>query len=54
MKLNRDQLLVHNDGTLAHFRRDHEIPNDVIIKRPRPNEVAIIVQGLDDYISVHT
>ena len=39
MELNRAQRIVDNDAALAHFRRDHDIPNDVLI------EVAAIVQG---------
>ncbi|GFY91020.1 hypothetical protein Acr_07g0012160 [Actinidia rufa] len=40
MELNNAQLLVHEDATIAQFRVDHNIPNDVMIERFGPNEDA--------------
>ncbi|GFZ09640.1 hypothetical protein Acr_21g0002390 [Actinidia rufa] len=54
MELNQAQLLVHDDVALARFRRDHEIPNDVLVERPGPNEVASTVRGHGDHILVRT
>ena len=45
MELNRAQLLVHNDAIMNKFRRDHSIPNDVLIERLGPNEDANVVEG---------
>ncbi|GFY82787.1 hypothetical protein Acr_02g0010270 [Actinidia rufa] len=33
---------------------DHEIPNDILVERPNPNEVASTVPGHDDCILVRT
>ncbi|GFS39715.1 hypothetical protein Acr_00g0064570 [Actinidia rufa] len=38
MKLNRSQLLVHDDATPDKFRKDHGILDNVLIERPRPLE----------------
>ena len=54
MELNRGQQLVHEDAALARFRRDHEIPNDVLVEQPCLNELASTVRGHDDRIPVHT
>ena len=38
------------DATLVRCRRNHEIPNDVLIKRLGPNEVTAIVRRHDNHI----
>ena len=53
MELNRAQRLVHNDEVMAQFRSDHDNPDDVLIKRPRPKKVASIMQGHGDRIPIH-
>ena len=53
MELNQAQLLVHDDDVMERFRASHGIPVDVYIHRPRPNEVAPLVEGNEDRISVH-
>ncbi|GFY94106.1 hypothetical protein Acr_09g0005520 [Actinidia rufa] len=54
MELNRAQCLVHDDAALVIFRRDHEIPPNVLIERPRSNEVAVVVEGARNRITIHT
>ncbi|GFY87862.1 serine carboxypeptidase S28 family protein [Actinidia rufa] len=54
MELNRAQHLVHNDASLACFRREHRIPNDILVDQPSLNEVAATVRGHDDRILVRT
>ncbi|GFZ14239.1 hypothetical protein Acr_24g0004290 [Actinidia rufa] len=44
MEFNRAQCLVHDDATLAQFRTNHGIPNDILIERSGPNEVVAIVK----------
>ncbi|GFY92608.1 hypothetical protein Acr_08g0010040 [Actinidia rufa] len=41
MELNRAQHLVHDDAALAQFRSKHDIIDNVLIERPRANEVSI-------------
>ena len=38
-------MLMHDIAALAKFRRDHGFFPDVNIEIPRPNEVAVIMQG---------
>ena len=38
-------MLIHDDAALAKFHRDRNIPNDILIKRPGPNEDASLVEG---------
>ena len=45
---------MHDDTVLARFRRDPEIPNDVLIKRHCPSKVAVMVRGHDDRIPLRT
>ena len=52
MELNRAQLLVHDDETLERFRRTYDIPTDVRIEHPRPNNVPRIVANNLDRISI--
>ncbi|GFZ19810.1 hypothetical protein Acr_28g0005150 [Actinidia rufa] len=52
MALNWDQLLVHDDVALAQFRANHNIPDNVLIERPGPNEDANLVEGEDNRIPV--
>ncbi|GFY92975.1 hypothetical protein Acr_08g0013710 [Actinidia rufa] len=40
MELNQAQLLVYYNATLAQFHIDHNIPDNVLIERPDPNEDA--------------
>ncbi|GFS37635.1 hypothetical protein Acr_00g0053170 [Actinidia rufa] len=53
-ELNRAQLLVHDDEALDKFRRDHGIPNEVLIERPRPRKDANSVEGEGNRIPVCT
>ncbi|GFS38258.1 hypothetical protein Acr_00g0056550 [Actinidia rufa] len=50
MKLNRAQLLVHDDTALEKFRANHGIPNDIRIERFGPKEDANLVEGNEDRI----
>ncbi|GFY87642.1 hypothetical protein Acr_05g0012810 [Actinidia rufa] len=52
MKLNRAQLLVHDDTALEKFRANHGIPNDIRIERFGPKEDANLVEGNEDRILV--
>ena len=52
MELNRAQLLVHDDEALNKFRIDHRIPDDAMIERSGPNEIANFVKGNGDRILV--
>ncbi|GFZ14081.1 hypothetical protein Acr_24g0002710 [Actinidia rufa] len=45
--------LVHDDAALARFRRHHEIPDDVLIKRPSPREIAVTTRENSDRITFH-
>ena len=54
MELNWAQLLVHDDATLAQFRADHNIPDDVLIERACLNEDANLVEGEGNRIPVRT
>ncbi|GFY96499.1 hypothetical protein Acr_11g0008050 [Actinidia rufa] len=40
IEFNRAQRLVHDDVAMMKFRSFYDIPNDVLIERPSPNEVA--------------
>ncbi|GFZ05125.1 hypothetical protein Acr_17g0006970 [Actinidia rufa] len=40
MALNRTQLLVHDNESLAQFRANHRIPDNVVIEQPGPNDDA--------------
>ena len=53
MELNRAQLLVDDDTTMEKFRRDHGIPNNVMIERSGPREDGNIVEGNGNRIPVH-
>ncbi|GFS41314.1 hypothetical protein Acr_00g0073700 [Actinidia rufa] len=54
MELNRAQQLVHDNAALAKFKRNHEIPNDVLINRPGQHKVATTIRGMNDGIPIHT
>ncbi|GFY95170.1 hypothetical protein Acr_10g0005550 [Actinidia rufa] len=54
MELNRTQQIVHNNHTLVQFRRDHGILNNVIVERPDPIEVVVMMRGHGDRIPIHT
>ena len=53
MELNWAQLLVHDDSTIKKFKRDHSIPNDVMIERLRPKKKANTIKGEGNRILVH-
>ena len=46
------QLLVHDDITMEKFKKDHNIPNGIVIERLGPREEANNVEGEEDRISV--
>ncbi|PSS33112.1 Stress response protein [Actinidia chinensis var. chinensis] len=52
MELNQAQLLVHDDATLAQFRADHNIHDDVLIERSSSNEDANLVDEEGNHIPV--
>ena len=54
MELNRVQLLVHDDTTLAKFYVDHNILNNVLIESLGPSEDANLVEGEGKCIPVQT
>ena len=54
MELNRSQLLVHDNATLAQFHANHNIPDNVLIKRPGPNEDVELVEGESNHIPIQT
>ena len=43
---------MHDNAALAKFRRDPEIPNDIIIECLREHEVAATVKGNDNHIHI--
>ncbi|GFS41378.1 hypothetical protein Acr_00g0073970 [Actinidia rufa] len=54
MALNWAQLLAHDNESLARFRVDHRIPNNVVIERPGPNNDADWVEGEGDRVPIRT
>ena len=54
MELNQAQLLVHDDATLAQFRADHNIHDNVLIERSSSNEDANLVDEEGNHIPVRT
>ena len=47
-------MLVHDDEALGQFCADHNIPDDVLIERPDPNDDADWVEGEGNRIPVRT
>ncbi|GFZ02351.1 hypothetical protein Acr_15g0009590 [Actinidia rufa] len=47
-------MLVRDSETLAQFRVDHRIPNDVVIERPGPNDDADWVEGEGNRMPIRT
>ena len=45
---------MHDEVTTEKFRRDHDIPNDVLIKRSGPKEESNTVEGNRNRIPVRT
>ena len=54
MKVNRAQLLMHDDTTIEKFIRDHGFPNVVLIERLGPRKDANTAEGNGNRIPVRT
>ena len=52
MQPNLAEQLVHDNAALERFRRDQEIPNDVLLKRPSPHEIVVMARENGDHILV--